>query len=207
MHDDENLILPAAKRVPWNKGKLIGPRPALRQNATTRLAARGTQPVASNGMRLDYERQIGCLFSGSIAGIPARSGRIRLCRGQERSYCISLGGRQRLAAALNWRTTPMASEENTKFRQEFGLRVTNLLNRLLKAARVGKDRMKQGDLDVLTAATMELLTMTLANMPEPIRSKRVEGLSATLAADVAKKRERIEQNILAQHLDTPRGSA
>ena len=67
----------------------------------------------------------------------------------------------------------MASEENTKFRQEFGLRVTNLLNRLLKAARVGKDRMKQGDLDVLTAATMELLTMTLANMPEPIRSKRV----------------------------------
>ena len=62
MHDDENLILPAAKRVPWNKGKLIGPRPALRQNATTRLAARGTRPVASNGMRLDYERQIGCLF-------------------------------------------------------------------------------------------------------------------------------------------------
>ena len=101
----------------------------------------------------------------------------------------------------------MASEENTKFRQEFGLRVTNLLNRLLKAARVGKDRIKQGDLDVLTAATMELLTMTLANMPEPIRSKRVEGLSATLAADVAKKRERIEQNILTRHLDTPRGSA
>ena len=31
MHDDENLILPAAKRVPWNKGKLIGPRPPLRQ--------------------------------------------------------------------------------------------------------------------------------------------------------------------------------
>jgi hypothetical protein len=111
------------------------------------------------------------------------------------------------AAALNWRTTPMTSEENAKFREEFGLRVTNLLNRLLKAARVGKDRMKQGDLDVLAAATMELLTMALANMPEPIRGKRVEGLSATLAADVAKKRERLEQNILAQHFDTPRGRA
>lgn len=102
----------------------------------------------------------------------------------------------------------MASEENAELREEFGLRVTNLLNRLLKAARVSKDRMKQGDLDVLAAATMELLTMTLANMPEPIRGKRVEGLSATLAADVAKKRERIEQNILARHLnETPRGSA
>ncbi len=101
----------------------------------------------------------------------------------------------------------MASEENTKLREEFGLRVTNLLNRLLKAAGVGKDRMKQGDLDVLAAATMELLTMTLANMPEPIRGKRVQGLSATLAADVAKKREQLDQNILTRHLDTPRDSA
>ena len=101
----------------------------------------------------------------------------------------------------------MTSEENAKFREEFGLRVTNLLNRLLKAARVGKDRMKQGDLDVLTAATMELLTMTLANMPEPIRGKRVEGLSATLAADVAKRRERLEQKIPGRRLDRPKGSA
>ena len=100
----------------------------------------------------------------------------------------------------------MASEEDAKFREEFGLRVTNLLNRLLKAARVSKDQMKQGDLDVLAAATMELLTMTLANMPEPIRGKRVDGLSAALAADVAKKRERLDQNIIARHLDTPRGS-
>ena len=30
MHDDENSTLPV-KRVPWNKGKLIGPRPPLRQ--------------------------------------------------------------------------------------------------------------------------------------------------------------------------------
>jgi integrase len=31
MQDIENLIAPAPKRVPWNKGKLIGPRPPLRQ--------------------------------------------------------------------------------------------------------------------------------------------------------------------------------
>jgi hypothetical protein len=30
MHDNENLIT-APKRIPWNKGKLIGPRPRLRQ--------------------------------------------------------------------------------------------------------------------------------------------------------------------------------
>jgi integrase len=30
MHDNENPI-PAPKRVPWNKGKLIGPRPPLQQ--------------------------------------------------------------------------------------------------------------------------------------------------------------------------------
>ena len=32
MHDEQNLTAAAApKRVPWNKGKLIGPRPPLRQ--------------------------------------------------------------------------------------------------------------------------------------------------------------------------------
>ena len=31
MHEDENLITVAPKRIPWNKGKLIGPRPPLRQ--------------------------------------------------------------------------------------------------------------------------------------------------------------------------------
>src|ERR1700693_4029934 len=31
MHENENLITAAPKRVPWNKGKLIGPRPPLRQ--------------------------------------------------------------------------------------------------------------------------------------------------------------------------------
>jgi integrase len=31
MHENENLISPHPKRVPWNKGKLIGPQPPLRQ--------------------------------------------------------------------------------------------------------------------------------------------------------------------------------
>ena len=31
MHDNANLITATPKRVPWNKGKLIGPRPPLRQ--------------------------------------------------------------------------------------------------------------------------------------------------------------------------------
>lgn len=31
MHVDENPITAPPKRVPWNKGKLIGPRPPLRQ--------------------------------------------------------------------------------------------------------------------------------------------------------------------------------
>ena len=30
MHDIENMKTPAAKRIPWNKGKLIGPKPPLR---------------------------------------------------------------------------------------------------------------------------------------------------------------------------------
>ena len=31
MHDSESPITMVPKRVPWNKGKLIGPRPPLRQ--------------------------------------------------------------------------------------------------------------------------------------------------------------------------------
>jgi integrase len=31
MHENENPITAAPKRVPWNKGKLIGPRPQLKQ--------------------------------------------------------------------------------------------------------------------------------------------------------------------------------
>ena len=31
MHEDENSVLLNTKRAPWNKGKLVGPRPPLRQ--------------------------------------------------------------------------------------------------------------------------------------------------------------------------------
>jgi hypothetical protein len=31
MQDNANFLLPAAGRIPWNKGKLIGAKPPLRQ--------------------------------------------------------------------------------------------------------------------------------------------------------------------------------
>jgi len=84
--------------------------------------------------------------------------------------------------------------------KEFVRRVNALLERLQKAAGLGEGAMNQADLDVLAVASAELLTNTLANMPEPMRSDRLKAFSETLAADVAKKRERIEQS-------TPKGSA
>jgi predicted nucleic acid-binding Zn ribbon protein len=58
--------------------------------------------------------------------------------------------------------------------------------------------MTLGDLDILAAALWELLTTTLANMPESQRRRRVRQLSETLAAGVAKKRERLEQKIVGR---------
>jgi hypothetical protein len=84
--------------------------------------------------------------------------------------------------------------------KEFVRRVNALLDQLQKAAGLGEGAMNQADLDVLAVASAELLTNTLANMPEPMRSDRLKAFSETLAADVAKKRERIEQSI-------PKGSA
>ena len=99
----------------------------------------------------------------------------------------------------------MASEGD--FRKEFWPRVQALLDRLKKAAGVGEGLMNRGDLDILAAASMDLLTLTLANMPEPRRGETVRGLSETLAIDVAKKRERLEQKIPNRKLDAPKGSA
>lgn len=48
--------------------------------------------------------------------------------------------------------------------------------------------------------------MTLANMPEPGHGERVRALSESLAVDVAKKRERIEQKIPNRTLDALKGS-
>ncbi len=87
------------------------------------------------------------------------------------------------------------AKEGAEVLKEFVRRVNALLDRLQKAAGVGQGPMKQADLDVLAVASVELLTNTIANMPEPMRGDRLRALSATLKADVAKKRKRIEQNI------------
>src|ERR1700731_4709473 len=47
MHENENSITAAPKRVPWNKGKLIGPRPPLRQKHVWAIRT-----------RLQIERQV-----------------------------------------------------------------------------------------------------------------------------------------------------
>jgi hypothetical protein len=98
----------------------------------------------------------------------------------------------------------MTSEDKAKFLKEFSPRRDAMLERLKKAANVGEGPMSLGKLDILAAASMELLTLALANMPEPTRGERVKGLSATLAADVAQKRKRIEQKIPNRRLDALR---
>jgi len=92
------------------------------------------------------------------------------------------------------------AKEGDEVLKEFVRRVNTLLDRLQKAAGLGEGPMTQADLDVLAVASVELLTNTLANMPEPMRSDRLSALSETLATDVAKKRKRIEESI-------PKGSA
>jgi hypothetical protein len=47
MHENENPITATPKRVPWNKGKLIGPRPPLRQKHVWAIRT-----------RLQMERQV-----------------------------------------------------------------------------------------------------------------------------------------------------
>jgi integrase len=47
MHDNENPNAPIPKRVPWNKGKLIGPRPPLKQRHVWAIRT-----------RLQIERQV-----------------------------------------------------------------------------------------------------------------------------------------------------
>ena len=66
----------------------------------------------------------------------------------------------------------MISEDKAKFRKEFGPRRDALLERLKKAANVGQGPMSLGKLDILAAASMEVLTSALANMPEPMRGER-----------------------------------
>ena len=60
------------------------------------------------------------------------------------------------------------AKEGEEVLKEFVRRVNAMLERLQKAARVGEGPMNQADLDVLAVASVELLTNTLANMPEPL---------------------------------------
>ena len=92
------------------------------------------------------------------------------------------------------------AKEGDEVLKEFVRRVNTLLDRLQKAAGLGEGPMTQADLDVLAVASVELLTNTLANMPEPMRGDRLRAFTESLEADAAKKRERIEQSI-------PKGSA
>ncbi len=102
----------------------------------------------------------------------------------------------------------MTNEAEAKFMKDFGPRRDAMLGRLAEAAGVTQPRpMSLGDLEVLAAASMELLTTALANIPEPRRGELVSGLSATMAADVARKREWLEQRNPGRRLDTPEGSA
>ena len=98
----------------------------------------------------------------------------------------------------------MTSEAEMRFLKEFGPSVAVLVDRFQEAAGVRELRTR-ADLDILAAALWELLATTLANMPEPMRGQRVTGLSETLAADVAKKREQLGLDVLQQ--TPPKGSA
>jgi hypothetical protein len=82
----------------------------------------------------------------------------------------------------------MTSEDMPRFLQEFGPRRDAMLRRLQKAAGVGKPKpMNLGDLEVIAAASMELLTTAIANMPKPRRGEMVRGLSESLAGRCRQK--------------------
>jgi hypothetical protein len=70
-------------------------------------------------------------------------------------------------------TEVQMAKEGEEVLKEFVRRVNAMLERLQKAARVGEGPMNQADLDVLAVASVELLTNTLANMPEPMRGHRL----------------------------------
>ena len=97
-----------------------------------------------------------------------------------------------------------ASEMEMANEDEFDSRVQALLEHLKKATGLSEGSMSLGDLDILAAASMELLALAIAKMPKSMRDVRLKGLPAVLAADVAQKRKRIEQTI---EQTIPKGSA
>jgi len=87
---------------------------------------------------------------------------------------------------------------------EFDSRVQVLLEQLKKTAGLSEGSMSLGDLDIVAAASMELLALAIANMPKSMRDVRLKAMPWILAADVAQKRKRIEQKI---EQTIPTGSA
>ena len=69
----------------------------------------------------------------------------------------------------------MTSEDKAKFLKEFGPRRDVLLERLKKAANVGEGPMSLGKLDILAAASMELLTLALPICPSRRVAKGLRG--------------------------------
>ena len=64
MHDDATLAIPAAKRAPWNKGRLIGAKPPLRQKhvwaiRTMLQAERSKRDLAMFNLAIDSKLR-GC---------------------------------------------------------------------------------------------------------------------------------------------------
>ena len=47
MQDNDNSELPTLKRVPWNKGKLIGAKPPLRQKHVLFAAGGAHDPICA----------------------------------------------------------------------------------------------------------------------------------------------------------------
>ena len=72
MQDDENLAIPAPKRAPWNKGKLIGAKPPLRQKhvwaiRTMLQAERSKRELAMFNLAIDSKlRAVTSSPSGSM---------------------------------------------------------------------------------------------------------------------------------------------
>ena len=64
MRETEDLVMPAAKRVPWNKGKVIGARPPLRPKhvwaiRTTLQMGKQTRDLALFNLAIDSKLR-GC---------------------------------------------------------------------------------------------------------------------------------------------------
>ena len=64
MQDDANLAIPTPKRAPWNKGKLIGAKPPLRQKhvwaiRTMLQVERSTRDLAMFNLAIDSKLR-GC---------------------------------------------------------------------------------------------------------------------------------------------------